>query len=358
MVVFNRDANGGLTLNGNFQTQGNGVGAGGLFGIAGTSNPLVLDANHQHLYAVNPGSDTISVFTVDNDNSLTLIGTPQSSVGSLGSTGPISLAIHGDLLYVLNAGIPPDANATPPTAGTPGSITGFTITNDGTLTPLADSTEPLTANATNTSQIQFTPDGNTLVVTDKASQTIITYAVEGNGIAGQPVATTSQGTTPFGFAFTSNGILVVSDANVVPGSGPTPDGGTVSSYSLNGTTVTPITSTLAANGTATCWVEITANDQYAYSTNTANGTIVADQIDADGNLTLLDNGNQGLTTVTTEANPEVLDLAVVGNDYLYAADATSGQIFAYAIADNGDLNAISDGNATGLPDSFVGVAAY
>lgn len=353
VVAFDRAANGDLTRKGAFPTGGDGVGAGGLFGIAGTSNPLVLDANHRYLYAVNAGSDTVTAFAVAADNTLTVIDT-QSSVGSEGSTRPISLAINGSLLYVLNAGVP--ATATSPAIA--GSITGFRLASDGSFAALAGSTEPLTGSATGPSQISFSPGGSTLVVTDKPSQTIITYAVDANGVAGPPVPTTAEGVTPFGFEFARNGTLVVSEANVVPGSGPTPDGGTVSSYSLNSAGgVTAISSQVAAGGTATCWIRATVDGRYAYATNTASGTIAGFQVAADGSLSRLADGNQGLTTVTTETGPKVLDLVLVGNDFLYATDETSGNIFAYSIQANGALTTIA-ANGSGLPDSFVGVAAF
>ena len=74
------------------------------------------------MFAVNAGSNQISVLQIKK-NSLDVVDVVDS-----GGIRPISLALHEDLLYVLNEG------------GTP-NITGFEIEEDGTLTPLAGSTQ-------------------------------------------------------------------------------------------------------------------------------------------------------------------------------------------------------------------------
>ena len=56
-------------------------------------------------------------------------------VVSSGGTEPVSVAVHGGLVYVANAGTS-DPN-----------FTGFTLTDGGQLQPLAGSTVPLPASA-------------------------------------------------------------------------------------------------------------------------------------------------------------------------------------------------------------------
>ena len=92
---------------------------------------------------------------------------------------------------------------------------GLPVRVDGDLSPLPGSTRPLTPNPaggiTDAAQIQFTPDGSALLVTEKASNTLDTFAVRG-GYAGTAVPHASAGTTPYGFDFDARGHAIVSEA--------------------------------------------------------------------------------------------------------------------------------------------------
>ena len=172
----------------------------GMFPTGGAGNPtpqppdpatdplasqgaLIISAGNRFLLAVNAGSNQISVLKI-NKNDLTVVDLVNS-----GGIRPISLALHDDLLYVLNEG------------GTP-NITGFTFEEDGTLTPLAGSTRPLIGGAAaDPAQIGFSSDGSLLVVTEKAGNRINTYTIDDDGLPSAPINNASNGTTPFGFAF-------------------------------------------------------------------------------------------------------------------------------------------------------------
>ena len=98
----------------------------------------------------------MSVFSVRGDR-LTLI----QVLGS-GGTFPVSVAVHGDVVYVLNA-----ENG--------GSVQGFFVLFDH-LIPIPGSNRPLglepaaTPQFTNTpGQVAFSPDGSQLIVTTKAN---------------------------------------------------------------------------------------------------------------------------------------------------------------------------------------------
>jgi hypothetical protein len=113
---------------------------------------------------------------------------------------PISLALHDDLLYVLNEGRTPN-------------ITGFEIDEDGTLTPLAGSTQPLIGGTgADPAQIGFSHDGDLLVVTERSGNRINTYKIDDDGLPSAPIDNASNETTPFGFAFNKADTLVVSEA--------------------------------------------------------------------------------------------------------------------------------------------------
>ena len=117
-----------------------------------------------------------------------------------GGVRPISLTVHEDLLYVLNEG------------GTP-NITGFTIGDDGTLTPLAGSTQPLIGGTgADPAEVSFNSDGTLLVVTEKLGNRLDTYIVDQNGLPSAPIDNASSGMTPFGFSFNNDDFLIVSEA--------------------------------------------------------------------------------------------------------------------------------------------------
>ena len=189
-----------------------------------------------------------------------------------GGFRPISATVHGSLLYVLNAR----------RDGRPGNIAGFTIGKDGKLTRIG-SRQPLPDGAVNPSQIGFSPDGQTPVVTDKPTNTITTYQLGSNGRASAPNVQTSAGITPFGFDFTNRGMLLVSEAF-----GGAPDSSATSSYHLmpDGT-ISVIDVSVPTNKTAACWIRVNMNSRYAYTTNTGSGTITGYRVSAEGNLTLL-----------------------------------------------------------------------
>src|SRR6266566_1219484 len=198
VAVFRRTADGTLTPAGEFPTGGAGdptpQGTDPATDPLASQGALILDQGHQFLFAVNAGSNQISVLSVSD------LGLDQVDVVDSGGIRPISLTVHDNLLYVLNEG------------GTP-NITGFTIGDDGTLTALAGSTQPLIGGtAADPAQVSFNHDGTLLVVTEKAGNRIDTYIIDANGIAGAPMDNPSSGMTPFGFSFNNPGFLVVSEA--------------------------------------------------------------------------------------------------------------------------------------------------
>ena len=167
VAVFSRNAFGTLTPAGQFSTGGAGdpvpQGTDPATDPLASQGAVVLDQGHQFLFAVNAGSNQISVLQI------TPTGLDLVDVVDSGGIRPISLTIRDNLLYVLNEG------------GTP-NITGFTIGADGTLTPLAGSTEPLIGGtAADPAEVSFNPNGTLLIVTEKAGNRIDTYTINGTG---------------------------------------------------------------------------------------------------------------------------------------------------------------------------------
>jgi 6-phosphogluconolactonase len=324
VAVFDRASNGSLTARGSVSTGGVGTGAG-----LGSQGALVLDGSR--LFAVNAGSNAISALRVGAGNSVSL-----TDVAGSRGVNPISLTVHGSLLYVLNAG-----NAT-----TPANIHGF-LAVFGQLISLPGSSRPLSAALPGPAQIEFTPDGRNLVVTEKDTNRIITYRVGLFGYASGPNAQPSAGHTPFGFAFDQRGHLIVSEAF-----GGAPDASVLSSYSVapNGT-VSAIDPNVATTETAACWVVVTKNGRYTYATNTGSNSISGYAIAPDGDLTLLDADGR---TASTGATP--IDAALSRNSrFLYALVSGAGEIDAFAVNADGSLDSL--GAVGGLPAGTIGLAA-
>jgi len=320
IIAFDRAADGQLTPAGTHATGGVGTG-GGL----GNQGAVVLTKDHRRLYVVNAGSNDISAFEVGRTG-LQLSGAPVPSGGEL----PISLTVHGELLYVLNAG------------GT-GNIAGFRIGTDGTLTSIPGSVRPLSSPTAGAAQIQFSPDGGLLVVTEKATNTISTYVVEADGTASGPNAQPSAGQTPFGFNFNQRGDLVVSEAF-----GGAPGASTASSYRLDRAgNLELISGTVATTQTAACWIAISQNGKFAFTTNTGSGTISSLAIGPGATLTLQE------AVAGTGAGP--LDAAfTTGGRFLYVRNG-GGTVGAFRAESNGGLTHIGDFGP--LPAGTNGIAA-
>ncbi|MGH7719015.1 MAG: lactonase family protein [Gemmatimonadaceae bacterium] len=325
VAVFRRAADGTLTAAGRFATGGEGTGAG-----LGSQNAVVLSHGGRLLFAVNAGSNEVSAFIVLLGR-LLLVSTVPS-----GGTQPVSLTVHDNLLYVLNA-------------GGAGNITGFRIGFLGTLTPIAESTRDLSGDATAPAQIEFSPNGRLLVVTERATNLILTYAVNRRGLPGEAVAHPSAGMTPFGFAFGRRGELIVSEAF-----GGAPDQSAASSYTVGRDgELEVVSASVPTTETAACWFVVTDNGRFAYTTNTGSGSISAYLVGRDGSLTLRDEDGR---TAMTGGGSTPIDVAVSRNSrFLYALAGGNGTVAAFRIESDGGLTPIAGGS--GLPAGAVGLAA-
>ena len=253
VVSFRRAANGTLTRVESISTRGNGIGT-----DLDTTGGLQLSADHRFLYAVNAGSDNITVFSV-NGTHLTFLQKVKAG------DQPNSLTLHGNLLYVLNGSV----------AGN--GIRGFRIGSGGRLTPLANSFRFLSSPIAVPGQVQFSPDGGVLLITHKVSDIMVpprngidAFRVGGNGLpSAEPLRNKSVGLRPFSLAFRNDGKLVVVESfNAAAGESK------ASSYRLlsNGT-ISPISRSVPNGQTDVCWVVITGDGRYVYTANFGTGTI-------------------------------------------------------------------------------------
>jgi 6-phosphogluconolactonase (cycloisomerase 2 family) len=280
---------------------------------------LVLDREHRMLLAVNAGSDTLTTFSVDGAR------LSEASVVPSGGEFPASIAVHHDLVYVLNAG-----------GG--GSISGFRITH-GSLVPLAGSTRSLGLGNANPplfisapGQVGFSQDGRTLVVTTKNHNQLLTFPVDKQtGLpAASPMVTASAGAVPFSFVVDPRGTLHVTEAGT----------GKVSSYSVNRDGSLSLLGSSASNGAAAlCWNVLAGRT--VYGVNAGSSSISAWTVRGRGAAELV-----APVAATTGAGS--IDIAASRNErFLYVQEAVAGTVGVYEVSRDGSLQRIQ--TVTGLP---------
>jgi 6-phosphogluconolactonase len=326
VLVFQRGSDGSLTADDPVATGGQGTGMG-----LGNQGALALTDDGRWLIVVNPGSDDISVLRVTR-HGLELVDRESS-----GGSTPISVTVHRNLVYVLNA-------------GDPNNISGLRLGRDGELHPLPGSTRPLSGDAVGPAQIGFSPNGRVLVVTEKGTNLITTYAVGYSGRPSDPTSTMAAGQTPFGFAFSRRGLLIVSEAF-----GGAADASTVSSYRVGWRgSVSVIDGAVPTTETAACWIVVSKTGRYAYSTNGGSGSVSGLRISRRGDLELLDADG-----VTGDTGPGSIPLDAAfsaDGQYLYVLSSGISEVSVFRQNRDGSLTALP--SAPGLPATANGMAAW
>ncbi len=324
VIVFQRSADGRLSQRSDVSTGGTGSGLSNL----GSQGAVTLSQDGRWLLVTNAGSNDVSVFRV-NGTTLTLTDREPS-----GGTFPVSVAIRGSVVYVLNA-------------GAPNSVQGFTLSQDGTLSPLVGATQPLSAAMTGPAQVSIDPRGTRLVVTEKATNLITTYPLSKTGQIGTGVSTPSASPTPFGFAFDNRGRLVVSEAV-----GGAANASVLSTYAIadNGS-LQVISASVPTLQTAACWVVITNNGRLVFTTNTGSGNVSGFERSPDNSLELL-----ASVAVNTGAASRPLDMALSRNSqYAYVLAPGNNTLRPYTVNANGTLSGL--GPVDDIPGSAYGLAA-
>lgn len=335
IIRYKRAANGRLTRVGSVSTRGSGIGT-----DLDTQGSVRLSRDHRFLYATNAGSDNVTVFSVHGTN-LTFLQKVYAG------DQPNSLTLHGNLLYVLDGSV----------AGN--GIRGFRVARNGMLTPLPHSFRLLSSPIAVPGQVEFSPDGRLLLVTQKTTNRLLSpknaidvFRVGSNGLASAlPKRRASHGLRPFSLAFRTDGKLLVAESfNAAPGRS------AVSSYrvSSNGT-LAAISGSIRNRQTDTCWIVITKNGRYAFTANFGNGTISSYRFTSTGKLRLINGRAASLGMLS-----QPVDLALsADSQYLYLLLRGTGGVAAFDIGDRGKLKPL--GVVTGaLPvaDGASGLAAY
>ena len=268
IAALDRHADGTLTPTAGSPFSAGGAGTGGRIGSQGA---LQLSSDGRYLLAVDAGSNEISVLRIEHDGSLAPV---QSGVVSSNGVEPVSIAVHGRLVYVANAG---DGGS---------NYTGFTLNPGGRLRPLAGSTVSL-PDGSSPGDVLFSGDGTRLLGVRVNTSLIDSFAVGPDGrltaASGSPFA--AQGLGPFGSEFNPVDPTQVFVSNAHDG----PGNGTVSAFDVaaDGTLTSIGASPFPDFQTAPCWVEITRDGRFLFTTNTASGSISRYAIAGDGSLVLL-----------------------------------------------------------------------
>jgi 6-phosphogluconolactonase len=341
LTVFNRVGDGSLSLLGTTSIGG----LGSLAAFAdGTQGSLILTDEGERLFAVDAGSNQISVVNV-HDGQLSLAGVFPS-----GGDGPVSLTYRNALLYVLNA-----ANASQASA----NVAGFHVDAKGKLHPIAGATRPLSAPHPNPAQVQIDPRGRFLLVTEKGTSLIDVYRIHSDGSLSGPTTYPSVGAIPFGMAFNpaSPGQFVVADA--AGGSNGT---GAATAYRLQQGSIQPITGAVPDYQIAPCWMVITGDGDFAYTSDADSQTISGYSIAKNGSISLLD--AQGVTA-TSPADTFPLEESLSRDSrFLYVLDSrlllpTPGPatLSGFQIHHDGSLSSVIDPTQITLPFTAIGMAA-
>ena len=327
VLVF--DGGGDATPIARVATGGRGAGAG-----LGSQAALALSDDGRWLFAVNAGSGDVSVLSV-HGGALRLL-TRAATGGSM----PISVAVHGDLVYVLDA-------------GGDGDVSGFRLGAGGALTPLGR--HALANAAAGPAQVAFSPAGDSLVVTEKATSCIDTLPLDADGRAGAASCHPSAGQTPFGFAFAPPewdwfgnryDRLIVSEAF-----GGAAGASTVSSYLVAGDAVDALAPAVRSEQTAACWIALAHGGRYVYTTDAGSDAVTGYRLHADGALRLLRaDGKSG----DTGAGSHPIDAAVDGSA-LYVLASGTHAIVSFRVRGDGSLAPAE--TITGLPPFAAGLVA-
>jgi len=310
VVAYDRAAGGTLSPAGSYATGGRGgILAGSVVDHTASQGSLASDPRHGLLYAVNAGSDTISVFAVRGDR-LALRQVLRS-----GGTFPVSVAVRGDLVYVLNA-----------LDG--GSVQGYRVLGSFLVRiPGSHRALGLDPNATpqfttTPGQVAFTPDGAQLVVTTKGNgNDIDVFGVGFDGLlSAKPTVNAEPGSVPFAIAFDPFGHLAIAEAG--------PNALATFDLSHNGTV-----SLLSQAGTgqaATCWVTLAGSFLFASNAGTPSESGFTSS--ASGQLGLLGN---------TATDPGAVDAAAAaGGRFLYVQTGGNGIVDEFSVAASGALTKI------------------
>jgi DNA-binding beta-propeller fold protein YncE len=317
VVAYHRNPNGTLNLAATYPTGGLGGRLGGsVVDYLASQGSLGYDRHHRLLFAVNAGSNTVSVFAVFGDRLML------RQVVWSGGTFPVSVTVHGNYVYVLNA-----LNG--------GSVFGYRVYG-GRLFPIFGSWRGLGLNPTlmpqflNTpGQVSFTPSGSKLLVTTKANgNNVDVFFVRRDGrLSFRPVVNHEPGAEPFGVTYDRYGHVVLAEA------GPN----AVATFTLTRYGILVRLHIALTGQSATCW--ITRAGRFFYASNAGSASVSRYLINHRGRLFPLGN-------TTTDAGTTDSASAAHGR-FLYVRAGAAGIVDEFAVGTGGALTEIGSVTVAG-----------
>lgn len=286
----------------------------------------------KYVLAVNPGSDSIAVLEKSTRGLLHVEGSPFPSGGST----PLSLAVHGDMVYVANQAAEFANPKSPP------NITGFRLMANGQLESIAGSTVELPSGM-GPAEVEFSTSGKLLVATagfqtdGGEGSRIYTFRVEEDGklMPGENSPIKPEGSTgTVGFSLSPAGDRIF-----------------VSTFKNSGVVefeVDPATAAIRQMGMpvsndqrAACWTTLTKDGRTLYVGNFVSNSISVYDVAVDGQLTLL--GSVPRRGATNKDSKDI-ELSPDGQ-YLYAIGSGERQISIFKIESNRLLTELPSGQS-------------
>ncbi|MEV4824501.1 beta-propeller fold lactonase family protein [Micromonospora sp. NPDC049274] len=318
--VYDRDEDGRLSKAGEYETGGlGGFTIGAPLDALASQGSLVY--HHGLLFAVNAGSNTVTVFRVD--------GTRLHKLQVIWSGGllPVSIAARGDLVYVLNA-------------GGEGSVQGFEL-HKGRLSRVEDANRSLglhngnpPAFGTAPAQVKIDPDSEFVLVSTKGANVMFSFEIGRDGELARNPVVSDAGNTPFGFTFDSEDSVLVTESGA----------NAVSRFELDDDGALDQVGPSVPNGQqAPCWIQRVGD--YFFVANAGSSTISSYRVDDDGKL-------QVVKEVAADTGGGSIDMTT-SDGFLYVQNATAGNVQGYEVHDDGSLSLVT--TVEGLPKFADGI---
>ncbi|HUZ40099.1 MAG TPA: beta-propeller fold lactonase family protein [Acidimicrobiales bacterium] len=326
VISYTRGTDGTISYVATYPTGGAGAAAAGSAADPlASQGGLALVDNGNELIATNPGSNSVSVFAVSGPY-LHLVQQVPS-----GGSFPVSITAHDDLVAVLNSG------------GT-GSLSEYRL-RGARLAALSNETRSLSlANTTppfflaGAGQVGYSPNGQFLIATTKASTSSYeVFSVGGGGaLSTSATVTGAANAVPFAFTFDVQGRVVAAEAS----------NSSVSTYSIGADGALTLVGTVSDAQAALCWISTAQG--YFFGSNAGSGDVSSFGETTGGAPTLL-NAQAAIT------HPGSTDSAVSPDGaFLYVESGGSGALDAFAINANGTLTPIE--TLRNLPTPYEGIA--
>jgi 6-phosphogluconolactonase len=330
VLAFAQGSDGTFHSTGSFATGGRG--SGGITDPLQSQGSLAISQDHSLLFAVNAGSGTVSSFRIVNDR--LVLADQEPTAGS----EPVAVAQHGQFVYVLNE------------AGD-GGVAIFSVDGNGHLKHVKNSTTLLSGTGLGGASIAISPDGQLLAVVERAADNIDIFHILPNGTLSTAIRTADPNPGGFSGIFSQGDQLLVSETG-----GAGPDSSTITSFSVNNSgTVTPISNAVPTDGAANCWLAITPDGKFVYTSNSGSNNVSGFNVAQNGVLTPIGNG----IVAANPAGSTNLDIAVSADGkLLYTLNSSSGTIRIWTINSDGTVKEID--SIPGLPamSGVNGLAAF